>query len=532
MIVPLLNSKTTVAVVLGASEWASAELGVQSSFARSAEEVTKYLSSKSGLNLPATSILNLFDNENPGALQLSALKKWLGSKLKGDAALKNVVVYFIGHGETDRFGHLSMLVRASDGQGQELNISAPHLAEVLNRHAPQHRRFVILDCCFSQAAALAFTGMSHSLDQAVAAVANLDLGEEDLDVAPGDVSSGTILLCSSSVAEVSLAPRTHSLTLFSGALIHVLTCGISRAISTPDARPSTISLADLRLACNKRMLKIFGPRAPQPVLTQTNAKFGDLSLSPLFPNPLNRPSVDTAQALQPKLQLDNSSPTRDNISVHDTLAASPSGDALQGSLKEAQLEDTIASGSDLASSDSFRPAKWALIALALLVVSLGILEYGKNTSSEESPEVKGKSTESPQPNRILSAEHLALKYDYSGHVPPAAPGLSNNRYVDLYFDFDKVTLEPESASRLDVFLKTSGQVVEKVILIGLEGPDGIAMALARADSAKKYLVAKGLSSESIRVFWRDAEAENSAAERTQNRRVQVVFFLAPTPDES
>jgi hypothetical protein len=53
----------------------------------------------------------------------------------------------------------------------ETGIKAPDLARVLKLAAPQQRRVVILDCCFSEAAARDFIGQGGALDRAVAAIA-------------------------------------------------------------------------------------------------------------------------------------------------------------------------------------------------------------------------------------------------------------------------------------------------------------------------------------------------------------------------
>jgi hypothetical protein len=100
----------------------------------------------------------------------------------------------------------------------ETSIRAPDLARALKLAAPQQRRIVILDCCFSEAAAKGFIGMSPSLDQAVAATAAKDLRDDE-------PKRGTLLLCSSPVGEVSMAPQNATRTLFSGAMLDVLRGG-------------------------------------------------------------------------------------------------------------------------------------------------------------------------------------------------------------------------------------------------------------------------------------------------------------------
>jgi WD40 repeat protein len=228
-----------------------------------------------GLGLPAARVLNLFDDRASAGDQLIALRDWLdqvSSEQKSvGLALADVMVYYIGHGQTDDAGHLSLLVRRSRrGLESETSIRTPDLARVLRVSAPHQRRSIILDCCFSEAAAASFLGMSSSLDQAVAAVAAKDLREKE-------PKRGTLLLCSSPLSEVSICPVGSPRTLFTGAVIDVLRNGVS-------TNDGAISFASLRDAAYDRMIDIFGASAPRPVLHQMSAPQGDLTRIGAFPN--------------------------------------------------------------------------------------------------------------------------------------------------------------------------------------------------------------------------------------------------------
>jgi hypothetical protein len=118
------------------------------------------------------------------------------------------MIYYVGHGYTDDQGHLSLLVRRSRrGMEAETGIKAPDLARVMKVAAPQQRCVVILDCCFSEAAARDFIGQSGALDRAVAATAVKDLRDSQ-------PQRGTLLLCSSPVGEVSMGTPTAERTAF------------------------------------------------------------------------------------------------------------------------------------------------------------------------------------------------------------------------------------------------------------------------------------------------------------------------------
>jgi hypothetical protein len=146
------------------------------------------------------------------------------------------------------------------------------LAQVLRVAAPQHRRVVILDCCFSEAAAEGFSAMG-ALDEAVATTAISDLEPQ---IPPPD--RGTLLLCSSPRRRVSIGKPSAERTLFTGTLLDVLTTGSHR--SSP-----MLSFADLRDDIYDRMLREYCDGAPpRPALHQPDQQAGDLTRLPAFPN--------------------------------------------------------------------------------------------------------------------------------------------------------------------------------------------------------------------------------------------------------
>ena len=177
----LLDPGSTAAVLLGASDWTEAGLGRAPSFRRSAKGVFSYLIGSEGLGLDPEMVLDLFDDPAPAGEQLArvldTLDELLRERRDAGRPVKDVLLYYVGHGSTDDAGHLALLVRRSrKGVEAETGIKAPDLARVLRVSAPQQRRMVVLDCCFSEAAARAFIGMG-ALDQAVAATAAKDIAE-------------------------------------------------------------------------------------------------------------------------------------------------------------------------------------------------------------------------------------------------------------------------------------------------------------------------------------------------------------------
>lgn len=271
----LLNPTSTAAVVLGAHDWTEAGLGRAPSFLRSARHVVSYLYDHAGLGLDPELVLDLFDDPAGAGDQLARVRDTLDVLLRdrreAGRPVTDVLIYYIGHGHTDDQGHLALLVRRSRrGLEAETGLKAPDLARTLRLAAPQQRRSVILDCCFSEAAARAFIGMSGDLNQQVAATAGKDLGDDQ-------PARGTLLLCSSPVGEISVGVPNAERTLFTGAVLDVLRQGAA-------GRPSLLSFADLRDAAFDRMVISFGANAPRPALHQVNAAQGDLTRAPAFRN--------------------------------------------------------------------------------------------------------------------------------------------------------------------------------------------------------------------------------------------------------
>jgi hypothetical protein len=276
----LLDPQHSLAVILGAHDWSRAGLGIAPSFRRSAAHFHAWLLRRppDGLGLEPDFVVSLFDDPSPPSAQLERIRDTVRSlireRISAGAPTRDLLIYYVGHGICESGRQLNLLVRHSaEGIEAQSSISASDLAQVLRVAAPQQRRLVILDCCFSEAAADGFGAMG-ALDEAVAASAVRDLVPH---AAPPE--RGTLLLCSSPRSRFSIGRPDAARTLFTGALLSVLSEGAAWR------KTELLSFAELREDIYDRMLRdseVDDP--PRPALHQPEQQDGDLTQLPAFPN--------------------------------------------------------------------------------------------------------------------------------------------------------------------------------------------------------------------------------------------------------
>jgi DNA-binding XRE family transcriptional regulator len=275
----LLDPTSTMAVILGAYEWDKAGMVAAPAYRRSASQFHTYLVTQPphGLGLQPDLILNLFNDPSPASVLLdrirSTIRNFVREYRESQRVLRDLLIYYVGHGFVDSAMHLHLLIRdTGEGFEEQSSIRAPDLAQILRRAAPQQRRLVVLDCCFSEAAAAGFGGMGP-LDETVASAVIKDLEREILPP-----ERGTLLFCSSPRGAFSIGFPNADLTLFTGSLLGVLKEG---SVSRPS---EMLSFSDLRDDVYGRMLRYFDGDPPRPALHQPDQQAGDLTRLPAFPN--------------------------------------------------------------------------------------------------------------------------------------------------------------------------------------------------------------------------------------------------------
>ena len=264
---------TTLAIILGASQFPKSTLSNPRSFAASARGFADYLTRQEGFGLPPENMLNLFDTEfSPDKIQ-EEIANWL-ERCHRRMAQKNtkprdLIFYYVGHGS---FSHPDeqyiLAIRATTRFREGVSsVKIIDLAATLGETAGHMRRYLILDCCFAAAAVRAFMAPINDLVQ-----------RKTLDAFP---PNGTTLLCASDAHDSASAPLDSDHTIFSGSMLSVLLTGEP----TLDTGISLSLLGQLVRARIREAYRNYSglPEVHSPVQTE-----GNIAGIPLFPNVARR----------------------------------------------------------------------------------------------------------------------------------------------------------------------------------------------------------------------------------------------------
>lgn len=286
--------ETTLAIIFGASEWPNhPEFRASPSFKNSAEDIREYLLSDDGFGLSATNLCDLFDVNKPSYKILREMHDFLADRMKlmrGERKpARDLLVYYVGHGGfANPSNDFFLAVRSTQEPDTYLSsIPIQSLAKTLRSTSRQLRRYLILDSCFSAAAHQSFQASGPAEVALVKAA----------DAFP---MAGTALLCSSGARDPAKAPPGERHTMFSGALLDVLSGGA-------DDAPPRLSLNDLKDLVWDRLRDRFQDEAVRPEVHVPEQREGMLNQVPLFPNIKKRferpvspdPAPVEVHALQP-----------------------------------------------------------------------------------------------------------------------------------------------------------------------------------------------------------------------------------------
>jgi hypothetical protein len=276
-----LNS--TIAIILGASSWPKSPAAFPGSqnFANSARDLVAYLRSSTGLNLPASAILDLFDSpEDQGEID-HAIETFIRERLTDRASDATVIVYFTGHGaftEGDR-QYCFALASSRAGKLHATGYRVASLAHTLNQCAGTARRFLIFDACFAAAAHQHFMPQSANVEQ-MSSHARAAL-----------VRHGTALLSAASSADVAVIPASSAYTMFSEALLATLHEGSARL-------GDLLSMDDIQDLILSYVQRRYRDEAVRSEISVPDQRWGDLAAFGLFPNRAKMPLESLATAAE------------------------------------------------------------------------------------------------------------------------------------------------------------------------------------------------------------------------------------------
>jgi hypothetical protein len=254
------STATMVVVLLGASEYPQKPAWSNPVLRTSAHAVRDYVLSPTGLALAPSKVLDLFDDGADPAGQLVRIKEFLSATA---SIARDLVLYYVGHGGFyDDEYHLG--VRSTRHELEYLTtIESKKLAQILRDGFRRKRVYVFLDSCFAASAASDFQG-------------------DEINVAVRKMSQslppeGTVFLAAASKEDVAHAPRAERYTVFTGAVLEVLTMGV-------DSPQPKISMYELFEEVRDVVRRRETDRAGRPELHVPRQREGDVSRIPVFPN--------------------------------------------------------------------------------------------------------------------------------------------------------------------------------------------------------------------------------------------------------
>jgi hypothetical protein len=265
-----VSPKTTLAVILGASDFTNWKELSNTAFASSAEDFKRYLFDEDGFNLPRDHLLPLFDTTKSQSDILVAVADFLSEKYKAqsEGGIRDLLLYYVGHGNFTAARNYCLAVRDSRPKVDGTLLRMSDLAGVIRNNAGGLRRFLILDCCFA--------GKAIKEIQAGPLVAARE------EIMESFAREGTTLLCSSTEGKVSLAPEGSKYTMFSGALLEVLRNGVAK-IDTP------LSMEQLGTTADSLIRERYPGEAVRPTVLSPDPVAEKTSAVPFFPNAATRP---------------------------------------------------------------------------------------------------------------------------------------------------------------------------------------------------------------------------------------------------
>lgn len=273
------TSESTLAIILGASEWPDAPDFISSNaFKSAASGIREYLTLKFGL--PDENLLDLFDQSfSPYEID-KEIAQFLQSRSgsdEGRSSIRDLIVYFVGHGGFDNNKNFYLAIKCTNTRSLgPSSVKIHDFAVTLRERARFLRRYVILDCCFAASATNVFQS-SSAASEAASQQALDAFAETAAKRSLGLPSRGTSLLCSSRHNTPSQLNPDQSNTMFSEALLSVLDHGTT-------SLGLSLHLREVHSLAESYLKDKYKDQAPRPEVHSPDQSEGDVATVPFFPN--------------------------------------------------------------------------------------------------------------------------------------------------------------------------------------------------------------------------------------------------------
>jgi hypothetical protein len=262
---------TMLVVLLGASESpACPQYGAMPSLGTSCRQFKSYLRDVLKFEQFPENVCDLYDNDGSPADILLEISRFIDARRGAIEAqglkVRDFLLYFVGHGDfLGEFQQYHLMLRYSNMKFAEMtSLSVKQLSHVLREQCRELRRYLIIDACHAGGA------VDHQWQGADAQ----EVYRQTVESIP---QRGIAVLCSSSKRVRSLAPMDEACTMFTGALLEVLS-------SAHDGYGTRLSLNDVGHLVQRRISEKYKSGGVRPEVHAPYQPEGSLAELPLFPN--------------------------------------------------------------------------------------------------------------------------------------------------------------------------------------------------------------------------------------------------------
>jgi hypothetical protein len=264
----------TLAILFGASRWPEFSgldsVEAASGYTTAADAVRSYLLGTDGLGLPTANFKDLFDSNDDVLKQDKAIRDFIKERSASAATIQDLIVIYVGHGSTMQGGKFIFILRSTNRDQRDITAyKSETLGRTVKETAPLLRKWILLDCCAAQAAFGDFLPASPVED----------VLEKDAETSfPPD---GAAFYAACSADNFAYNDSRTGGRMFTAALIQVLKDGASQL-------GERLTLSEVASLVKDEIVRRNGPDSVIPWIGNPDARRGELTLVPFFPNAKRR----------------------------------------------------------------------------------------------------------------------------------------------------------------------------------------------------------------------------------------------------